>query len=160
MRHVGVSRTHTPSQICSALRSSFLVVCLLVSDLFSTATAADTTMYRWADKNGNPVVSDRPPPQGTPYTEISVATDTPNRRRQALRSTPTEDPRVNNAPVEEGSQVPALCTRARDHIDKLENAPSIAVSDGSGNVRMLSEEERASQLANAQKLAEQHCTDS
>ena len=33
------------------------------------AVAAVT--YRWTDENGNPVLSDRPPAPGTPYSEVS-----------------------------------------------------------------------------------------
>lgn len=114
------------------------------------------TMYRWTDQNGNPVVSDRPPPKGTPYTEIDV-NFTPVRRRNALRDTPADDPATNDTLTSTQDKVPALCTRARDHIDKLENAATIATSDGSGNVRVLSDEQRAEQLADARRMAEQHC---
>ena len=36
--------------------------------------AGASPTYRWVDDNGNPVLSDRPPPAGTPYTEIEIKT--------------------------------------------------------------------------------------
>ena len=58
-------------------------VCLL---LLSTPVTANTT-YRWADQNGNPVLSDRPPEAGVPYTEVGVIRAfgaTPGASRQRL----------------------------------------------------------------------------
>jgi len=43
--------------------SSMLVLCL------QGQLAAASPTYRWVDGNGNPVLSDRPPPTGTPYGE-------------------------------------------------------------------------------------------
>ena len=33
-----------------------------------------TSTYRWVDDHGNPVLSDRPPRSGRPYTEIEIKT--------------------------------------------------------------------------------------
>ena len=122
-----------------------------------------TKMYRWTDANGNPVVSDRPPPAGTPYTEISDSYS-PETRKQALRDTPGARRPSEPTPVAgsddlptAGQKVRELCQRALDHIDKLENAPTIATTDGAGNVRVLSDEERAQQLADARAMAAKHC---
>ena len=53
----------------------FLSVSLsLFLSLFLTATSIAETTYRWTDDNGNPVLSDRPPAAGTPFTEIGVKT--------------------------------------------------------------------------------------
>ncbi len=136
--------------------SIFALALVTVLMTLSSGSALATTMYRWTDQNGNPVVSDRPPPKGTAFTEINV-NFTPARRRDALRDTPTSESAAADQPSEAGSKVPALCTRARDHIEKLENAPTIATTDGSGNVRVLSDEERAEQLDNARRMAAQHC---
>jgi hypothetical protein len=116
-----------------------------------------TKMYRWTDANGNPVVSDRPPPAGTPFTEIS-ANYSPDTRRQALRDTPGAATRPE-MPVagSDDQRVPELCQRALDHIDKLENSPTVATTDGAGNVRVLNDEERAKQLADAREMAAKHC---
>ena len=43
-------------------------VTLLLAALIPQGVASTT--YRWVDENGNPVLSDRPPPAGTPYTEV------------------------------------------------------------------------------------------
>ena len=138
-------------------KTSILAGALVTGLLALSSGAAEaTTMYRWTDDNGNPVVSDRPPPQGTPYTEIGV-NYTPARRRSALREAPTDAPAAENQLTDVASKIPALCSRARDHIEKLENAPTIATTDGAGNVRVLDDEERAQQLVNARRMAAQHC---
>lgn len=53
--------------------SPFLSLSLsLFLSFFLAATSIADTTYRWADDNGNPVLSDRPPAAGTPFTEIGV----------------------------------------------------------------------------------------
>lgn len=136
------------------------IVMLAVSLALVSVGASATKMYRWTDANGNPVVSDRPPPQGTPYTEIS-ANYSPETRKQALRDTPRNTPPESMTPTVpvggDDGKIPELCQRALDHIDKLENAPTIATTDGAGNVRVLTDEERAEQLADARAMAAKHC---
>jgi hypothetical protein len=151
-----------------------LAACLALS-----AAAVDAAkMYRWTDENGNPVVSDRPPPEGTPFTEISNQF-TPMRRKEALRNTPaskasgssmtsrssssgnaestgnaeaaTEEPQAR---VE---RHPELCRQANDNIFKLETFPRIRVTDADGTVRFMTDEERNAQLETARKVAEANC---
>jgi hypothetical protein len=114
-----------------------------------------TKMYRWTDANGNPVVSDRPPPAGTPFTEIS-SQYTPDRRREALRNIP-EAPAEEEGAQSEWLKDPERCEATRDRIRKLETASRIAMEDEEGNVSILSDEERARELANARKVAERYC---
>ncbi|MGD2009302.1 MAG: DUF4124 domain-containing protein, partial [Cellvibrionales bacterium] len=52
-------------------RSATLLALALTGWITSaTAPSQAATLYRWNDASGSPVVSDRPPPPGTPYTTL------------------------------------------------------------------------------------------
>ena len=53
----------------TAPRLFFIAACVALA--LSQTVSANTT-YRWVDQNGNPVLSDRPPEAGVPYTEVGV----------------------------------------------------------------------------------------
>lgn len=113
-------------------------------------------MYRWTDANGNPVVSDRPPPAGIPFTEIGKQYS-PDRRREALRQTP-EAPADAATPSESGwIKDPERCAETRERLAKLESATRVMMDDGQGGTRVLSEEERAAEIAKARRTAERYC---
>ena len=129
--------------------------------------------YRWVDANGNPVLSDRPPETGIPYTEVGV--DTGFRRYPKPIATETTEPDgqasanststslTANATVGQATRVevveaqPALCEQAKDNIFKLETFPRMRVRDDDGEVRFMSDEERATQLATAYKVRDANC---
>ena len=129
--------------------------------------------YRWVDDNGNPVLSDRPPEAGIPYTEVGVdtgfrrypkpvATETAEPGGQAPASS-TSSSLAANATGGQSNRVevveaqPALCERAEDNIFKLETFPRMRVRDDDGEVRFMSDEERATQLATAYKVRDANC---
>jgi len=131
--------------------------------------------YRWVDNNGNPVLSDRPPETGIPYTEVGV--DTGFRRYPKPVATksnepsgqpPTGNPSASPLASSNGAEAnpasvveahPALCERAEDNIFKLETFPRMRVRDDDGEVRFMSDEERATQLATAYKVRDANCVD-
>ena len=147
--------------------SSMLVLCL------QGQPAAASPTYRWVDGNGNPVLSDRPPETGIPYTEVGV--DTGFRRYPKPVATETVDPGgqapadstsaslaanatdVQSNRVEVVEVHPALCEQAKDNIFKLETFPRMRVQDDNGEVRFMSDEERATQLATAYKVRDANC---
>ena len=147
--------------------SSVLVLCL------QGQPAAASPTYRWVDDNGNPVLSDRPPETGVPYTEVGV--DTGFRRypkpvadeaaepgAQAPAGSTSNSLAANatggqSARVEVVEAQPALCERAKDNIFKLETFPRMRVQDDDGEVRFMSDEERATQLATAYKVRDANC---
>ena len=147
--------------------SSVLVLCL------QGQPAAASPTYRWVDGNGNPVLSDRPPETGIPYTEVGV--DTGFRRHPKPVATETTEPSGQpQAGTASGSTLaspngaeanpttvveahPALCEQAEDNIFKLETFPRMRVRDDDGEVRFMSDEERATQLATAYKVRDANC---
>ena len=135
--------------------------------------AGASPTYRWVDDNGNPVLSDRPPKAGIPYTEVGVdtgfrrypkpvATETAEAGDQAPAGSTSAslaanatDGQSNRIEVVEAQ--PALCEQAKDNIFKLETFPRMRVQDDDGEVRFMSDEERATQLANAYKVRDANC---
>ena len=147
--------------------SSMLVLLLQGQQAYAAPT------YRWVDDNGNPVLSDRPPETGVPYTEVGV--DTGFRRYPKPVATETAEP-GGQAPAGSASVStlasstgaganpttvveahPALCEQAKDNIFKLETFPRMRVQDDNGEVRFMSDEERATQLATAYKVRDANC---
>ena len=142
--------------------------------LFLQGQPADASpTYRWVDANGNPVLSDRPPETGVPYTEVGV--DTGFRRYPKPVATETAEPGAqapagsasvstlaspNGAEANQTTVVeahPALCEQAKDNIFKLETFPRMRVQDDDGEVRFMSDEERATQLATAYEVRDANC---
>ena len=142
--------------------------------LFLQGQPADAgPTYRWVDGNGNPVLSDRPPETGIPYTEVGVdtgfrrypkpvASDTAESGGQAPSTNVSSSPLSSTTGgqsnrVEVVDAQPALCEQAKDNIFKLETFPRMRVRDDDGEVRFMGEEERASQLATAYKVRDANC---
>lgn len=131
-------------------------------------------LYRWNDAEGNPVVSDRPPSPGTPYTTLngkkygagvnapgkpSSGAQSPSRtgnqpENKVASSAPGPQSGDGNVVIEKR---PELCTQAKDNIFKLETFPRMRVKDDDGEVRFMTDEEREKQLATAKKVAEANC---
>ena len=152
----------------SCVRSVTLLAILGLTPAL-VATAGD--MYRWNDNNGNPVISDRPPPLGVPYTVIDadrygakanvVAAPPPPNNEQAQRepSSPVGDRQSAGAV---GTRIeiekhPELCDQAKDAIFQLETFARVRVTDDDGTVRFMTDEERAEQLARAREVANANC---
>ncbi|MCH1602062.1 MAG: DUF4124 domain-containing protein [Luminiphilus sp.] len=142
--------------------------------LFLQGQPADASpTYRWVDDNGNPVLSDRPPETGTPYTEVGVdtgfrrypkpvATETTQPGGQAPTGSASASPRASSNgaeanPTKVVEAHPALCEQAEDNIFKLETFPRMRVRDDDGEVRFMTDEERATQLATAYKVRDANC---
>ena len=142
--------------------------------LFLKGQPADASpTYRWVDDNGNPVLSDRPPEAGIPYTEVGV--DTGFRRYPKPVATETAEPGgqapagstststlasstgAEANPTQVVAADPALCEQAKDNIFKLETFPRMRVRDDDGEVRFMSDEERAEQLQTAQSVRDAYC---
>ena len=129
-----------------------------------------TPTYRWVDDKGNPVLSDRPPPTGTPYTEIEIKTGL---KRYAKSTTAaTEPPSVTTELTTQQSTALAVtdvnesvlpsasqdeCAALDTDIERLTNYPRIIVRDEVGEEHLLSPEERGTHLEEALAFAETFC---
>ena len=154
----------------AAPRLLFIAACVALA---LSQTASANTTYRWVDQNGNPVLSDRPPEAGVPYTEVGV--DGGFRRypkptdinepdvseSDATGVTPTalssSSKTSSNTRIEIASPQPDLCDLAQDNIFKLETFPRMRVQDDTGEVRFMTDEERSAQLATTYRVREANC---
>ena len=156
--------------VIKAPQRSFIAACWALA-LCQTVSA--NTTYRWVDQNGNPVLSDRPPEAGVPYTEVGVdggfrrytkptginepdvtQSDATGASLTASTSTSAASPPIL---IEVVSPQPDLCDQAQDNIFKLETFPRIRVQDEKGAVRFMTDEERSAQLATAYRVREANC---
>ena len=158
------------SAAVTAPRLLFIAACVAIA--LSQTVSANTT-YRWVDQNGNPVLSDRPPEAGIPYTEVGVDSGF----KRYPKPTGMGEPDVNEfdgtgasstdlssasatsspARIEVVSPQPDLCDQAQDNIFKLETFPRMRVQDENGEVRFMTDEERSAQLATAYRVRDANC---
>ena len=152
---------------------SYKHVAFAIIPIFWSHFAVAEVTYRWTDENGNPVLSDRPPAPGTPYSEVSEAgglkrpagpvepASPPDERSVSGQMPVTESGpkgRVSHGGAEPVSPEPALCDQANDNILKLETLPRVRIEDRQGEIRFMTEDERAAQLAAAYQVRDAHCT--
>lgn len=158
------------SAAMAAPRLLFIAACVALA--LSQTVSANTT-YRWVDQNGNPVLSDRPPEAGIPYTEIGVDSGF----KRYPKPTGINEPDVNESGAAGASSTdsssasaassparieivlpqPDLCDQAQDNIFKLETFPRMRVQDENGDVKFMTDEERSAQLATAYRVRDANC---
>lgn len=124
--------------------------------------------YRWHDANGRLVISDRPPAdRSINYETISGGTALRTPRNAPASAQPPAEPSPPPAsePVEPAATPPTpsprdarSCSMARANLQTLETSPRIRINDpATGELRYLSDEERAAQMEEAKKLIERFC---
>jgi len=126
---------------------------------------AEQVLYRWVDDRGNPVHSDRPPPEGTDYEVISTQSKFVRPVEAGQGAVPKEvEPRVGNEfePVDTAAQEskknPEFCQRARDNLETLNTRPRLRVRDDeTGEYKFLNEEEKEQRRQQAREAIESYC---
>ncbi len=143
------------------------ITCLTVLLLVHPTQAA--VMYRWSDGNGRPVISDRPPPPGTPYTTLdSSQYGKSNLRTEGATSKNSEagTAKASNQQSNSSSDTTAsvriqknadLCKHAQDNIYTYENFERIRTVDPDGTVRFMSSAEIESKLIETREVESRHC---
>lgn len=133
--------------------------------LASVNMAAASSLYRWKDSEGNPVMSDRPPPTGVQYETISTRSNLVQRvedRQPTADSTAAEPKQAaqTSQPKSAGKlyeKNPEYCAAAKKNLEVLDRSARIRVSDGEGGMRYLSDEDREAQRQNNLEVIEAHC---
>lgn len=127
------------------------------------ANAAEV-LYRWKDDQGNPVHSDRPPPQGIDYEVISTGSSMVRTVEAEEGAVPLEvKPSASNdfEPVEikktKIEKNPEYCQRARENLATLDSNVRIRMRNDQGEVRFLTEEERDIERQKAHISMENYC---
>lgn len=155
-------------------RNTFTGSALLLALLVAAPLAmAGKTYYRWTDEQGNIVMSDRPPsapgidyetvvksgpslrptsPQNSSAVKNSPAPVTPDTRE----GNKSEDsrPAVSQPRVERD---PEACAQAKRALQELDNRPRVRVYDETGELKYLSDEEKAGLRRRAELTVELHC---
>ena len=162
--------THRIRKVSSASIKVSAIALLSASCALVATTTSAGTVYRWTDAQGNAVMSDRPPPAGTVYTTLNgskygASVNAPSNPNAVSPPAETTASSPNSAPpaASDGNREvviekrPELCEQAKDNIFKLETFPRMRVTGDDGEVRFMTDEERASQLATAKKVAESNC---
>ena len=163
----------TPPPTTQTLPRSFFAALGACWALALSHPAPANTTYRWMDQNGNPVLSDRPPEAGVPYTEGEVGggfrrypqptginePDVNESDATGASSTALSSPSAASSPthIEIVSPQPDLCDQAQDNIFKLETFPRMRAQDENGEVRFMTDEERSAQLATAYRVRDANC---
>lgn len=169
------SNLRTPLGVLPTLlkvRPRLAVVFFALACQVSLSVAGD--LYRWNDDNGNPVMSDRPPPAGTPYTVINAERYGANTNVVSPVTNPASNPASADTKREDGSDAgsignrkvaarvriekhPELCAQAKEAIFQLETFPRVRVTDDSGEVRFMTDTERTEQLNRAREVEAANC---
>lgn len=127
-------------------------------------------MYRWKDENGTLQYSDRPPEGvesefvttygGTVSTEKASEADTAGGAAKADKKEGGEAKAGSGSEYDKMEVLPekdpALCKQARDNLKALEGA-RIRITEPDGSKRLLNDDERDTQKANARKVIDMHC---
>lgn len=132
--------------------------------LGTLSVSAGNTYYRWVDDRGNPVHSDRPPPEGVDYEVVSTQSTMVRQVEAEEGAVPAdikpkpgnEFEQVDSAP----SQIkknPEYCQRARDNLATLNETARIRMRDENGEYYYLTEEQKAKQRSNAESAIARHC---
>jgi hypothetical protein len=141
-----------------------LVFALATSALLGSRANADRNLYRWTDERGNQVNSDRPPPPGIDYEVISTSSSMVRKVDPEEGAVPAKvkpapgnqfDPVNTSKPVIEKN--PEYCARARDNLAQLDTRARIRIRNEQGEVRFLTEAERAGERDKAISAIEAYC---
>ena len=145
---------------------------LAIASGLSISTDAADRYFRWKDERGNMVISDRPPAAGIDYEVVSSGSSRPGRTDTAASArdtTPRSEGRGRQGegdapePMETVAvevlpeKDPEICERARQNLQILEDAARIRVNDADGELRYLTDDERATQRENALDNIDVHC---
>lgn len=126
--------------------------------------ASAETFYRWNDDRGNPVHSDRPPPEGIKYEVVSTDSQQIRAVEADKGAVPKKvTPSVSNdfQPIEPKKLAteknPEYCARARENLNTIDVAPRIRTRNDQGEMRILTPEERSIERQRALDAIETYC---
>ena len=146
------------------LTTGALILAIAVPMLTGSFANAGQNVYRWTDDRGNPVNSDRPPPQGVDYEVISTSSSMvrPVDAEEGavplkVKPSPSNDfePVDTNMPKIEKN--PEYCQRARENLETLDLKVRIQMRNDQGEVYFITDEEREVQRQKALDSIKANC---
>jgi hypothetical protein len=142
-----------------------LVILVATTALTCMSVHASQTHYRWVDKYGNPVHSDRTPPEGTDYEVITTGTSLVRKVSSEEGAVPAEtSPDVDNkfnpvdtAKPKEPEKNAEYCKRAQENLATLNSRARIRMKNDQGEVYILTEEDKEEKRTEARSVIETAC---
>ena len=131
----------------------------------SVIAIAGANHYRWMDDRGNPVHSDRPPPEGIDYEVITTGSGIKRVVSAEEGAVPAEiKPRVGNefnqvnaTEKERSKKNPELCDRALKNLEALTGETKVRMRDDEGEERFLTTEEKIIEREKAKAQKSVYC---
>lgn len=155
-------------RLADFLRQTVPAIVLAGATLVAGTAYAEDGYYKWTDNSGRTHLGDRPPPAGTDYE--FVATDTGIRRsiaadnnpgagNSAAPAMPKPEPQKQTVAQQQITieKNPEYCEQARANIDTLDSVARIRIRDDDGEMRFLTDEEKAIQRRKAEDMIAVHC---
>jgi len=155
------------------MRSLAVAAVLVLLCATGHSALAGTRLYRWKDANGNPVMSDRPPPAGVQFEAIStssslvrpVDSETPERAPVATpqpaptprAEAPKETAQAAEPSAKTAKKNPKLCEQARQNLEVLDRAPRIRMPDANGELYYLTDEQREQERQKNLAIVDTNC---
>jgi hypothetical protein len=144
-------------------RTGAFLLAATVAGLLWTQVLNAQTLYRWKDGSGVVQLSDRPPPQGTPFETLNVPRSTmPSAVPPApapSTSTPERERAEPTTSQTEPEKDPEQCRLARENLFWLENRARVRVRDEEGELVFLTPDEAEEQRRLAEQAVARHCKD-
>lgn len=126
---------------------------LTLSILLTASSSYAEVFYKWEDDSGSWVYGEHPP-LGVEAIEIKTHS---NRNNDSDSKKDELANKVANAEEAAKQQRELYCKQARENVEALSSEAAIQQRDDVGNVTMLSDEDRATELKKAQMALESYC---
>lgn len=126
---------------------------LTLSILLTASSSYAEVFYKWEDDSGSWVYGEHPP-LGVEAIEIKTHS---NRNNDSDSKKDELANKVANAEEAAKQQRALYCKQARENVEALSSEAAIQQRDDVGNVTMLSDEDRATELKKAQMALESYC---
>jgi hypothetical protein len=127
------------------------------------AFGAGAAIYKWVDKDGTTHYTETPPPQDVDSRELPIAQapEAPGAQRPAADATAPDESKGAGKGEEEvkraAEQRKGYCALARRNVKVLESPNPVVELDTKGEPASLSDDERATALADAKRRVQTYC---
>jgi thiol:disulfide interchange protein len=148
---------------------SMIHLVVALSALFILAPVQAGAIYKWVDQEGI-THYDEQPPVNVKYTTVKTYGSHPSGAKAATEQAETQrenqseagkkgvDYEHNKKISEENAKVAAEnCKNAQDNLKTMEENARVRILDEKGEYRYLTEEEKQSQMKQAQDVIEKNC---
>ena len=126
---------------------------LTLSILLTASSSYAEVFYKWEDGSGSWAYGEHPP-MGVKAIEIKTHS---NRNNDTDSKKDDLADKAANAEEAAKQQRELYCKQARENVEALSSEAAIQQRDDAGNVTMLSDEDRATELKKAQMALESYC---